>query len=176
MKLAVIAAEDQLFPNHEGFDKKAIEQSLAGERAGKKGTRPAGAAASTISQQTAKNVFLWQGTGWSRYVRKGMEVPYTWLIERLWGKKRILEVYLNVAQTGAGIYGAEAAAQEYFHKPAARLSTTEAAQIAACLPNPVRFTVRPLSSYVKRRAGWIQVQMKNLRDYPEVGELLKEKK
>lgn len=171
MKLAVIAAEDQLFPDHKGFDAKAIEESLAGERAGRKGKRPPGAAASTLSQQTAKNAFLWQGTGWSRYVRKALEVPYTWLIENIWGKKRILEVYLNVAQTGDGIYGAEAAAREYFNKSATTLSTAEAAQIAACLPNPVRYTVRPLSSYVRRRAGWIQRQMKNLRDYPEVQKL-----
>ncbi|RYD50836.1 MAG: monofunctional biosynthetic peptidoglycan transglycosylase [Sphingobacteriales bacterium] len=172
MKLAVIASEDQLFPDHKGFDWKAVQESMDGQRSGKGGTRPAGAAASTISQQVAKNVFLWQGTGWSRYVRKALEVPYTWLIETLWGKKRILEVYLNVAQTGTGIYGVEAASQLYFGKLARQLSGNEAARIAAALPNPVRYTVQPLSSYVKRRSDWILRQMNNLRGYPEVKKLV----
>ncbi len=172
MKLAVLAAEDQLFPEHNGFDWKAVNESLSGQRAGRKGTRPVGAAASTISQQTAKNVFLWQGNGWSRYVRKVLEVPYTWLIEKIWGKQRILEVYLNVAQTGDGRYGVEAAAQTYFGKRAARLTSGEAAQIAASLPNPILYTVKPQSAYVRRRLAWLQRQMNNLRGYPKIQELI----
>ncbi len=171
MKLAIIAAEDQLFPAHKGFDWKAVEESLKGERAGKSGTRSIGAAASTISQQTAKNVFLWQGKGWSRYVRKVLEIPYTWLIEKIWGKKRILAIYLNVAQTGDGLYGVEAAADTYFDKNAGNLSKGEAAQIAAALPNPVVYTVKPQSSYVRRKSKWILAQMANLDGYPEIQKL-----
>lgn len=174
MKLAALAAEDQLFPTHKGFDWKAVNESLNGQRAGRKGTRPVGAAASTISQQTAKNVFLWQGNGWSRYVRKALEAPYTWLIEKIWGKQRILEVYLNVAQTGDGLYGVEAASQTYFKKPALQLSRAEAAQIAASLPNPVVYTVKPQSAYVRRKSAWVQKQMTNLTGYKEIRVLLSE--
>ena len=176
MKLAVLAAEDQLFPVHKGFDWRAVRESLNGERGGKKGNRPVGAAASTISQQTAKNVFLWQGKGSSRYVRKVLEIPYTWLIENIWGKQRILEVYLNVAQMGDGIYGVEAAAGVYFRKTAAQLSRAEAAHIAAALPNPVIYTVKPVSAYVRRKSAWVQKQMANLRGYEKIRELIDPKK
>ena len=170
MKLAVLASEDQLFPDHSGFDWKAIDKSM--NKAEKKG-RVRGGAASTISQQTAKNVFLWSGSGWSRYIRKGLEVPYTAGIEALWPKRRILEVYLNVIETGPGLFGVEAAAQHYFGKSAATLSRKEAAQIAAGLPAPKVFTVVPLSNRVKNRTPWILKQMSNLEGDPDVKALLK---
>lgn len=169
VKLAAIASEDQLFPDHNGFDWKSIEKSVE-----KKSRRHAqGGAASTISQQTAKNVFLWQGSGWTRYVRKAPEFIYTQLIEWIWGKRRIMEVYLNVIEMGPGIFGIEAAAQSYFHKSARNLSRQEAAMIVACLPNPKKFTVKPLS----RRVGWrypqIMRQMANLDGDPDVDRLLR---
>lgn len=175
VKLAAIASEDQLFMQHNGFDWKSLEKSMEDKPAKKKKRKRAkGTAASTISQQTAKNVFLWQGQGVLKYVRKGFEFFYTGCIELVWGKKRIMEVYLNVIEMGPGIYGIEAAAQEYFHKPAKKLTKAEAAQIIACLPNPKRFTVKPMS----RRVGWrypqIMRQMNNMDDYPEVRELLKD--
>ena len=119
VKLAAMASEDQLFAVHGGFDKASLEKSLYGP---KKKKRERGGGASTISQQTAKNVFLWQGTGYSRYIRKGLEFPYTKLIEWTWGKRRIMEVYLNVIEMGPGIFGIEAASQAYFHKPAKNLT------------------------------------------------------
>ena len=124
---------------HNGFDWKAIDKSLNNDSS--KNSRPAGAAASTISQQTAKNVFLFQGEGILRYIRKPLEAVYTKLIEWIWGKQRILEVYLNTVEMGKGIFGIEAAAQQYFHKPAKNLSRNEAAMIIACLPNPKIYTV-----------------------------------
>ena len=151
-KLAVIAGEDQLFADHNGFDWKSIEKAMAYNK--KKPNRVRGA--STISQQVAKNVFLWQGRSW---LRKGLEFYFTKMIEWIWGKKRILEVYLNVIETGKGIFGAEAAAQNYFRKPAAKLSRREAAMIAACLPNPKKYSVKPLSNYVSKRSGWVGRQM-----------------
>ncbi|MBS1565628.1 MAG: monofunctional biosynthetic peptidoglycan transglycosylase [Bacteroidetes bacterium] len=151
-KLAVIASEDQLFPDHDGFDWKSIEKAMAYNK--KKPNRVRGA--STISQQVAKNVFLWQGRGW---IRKGLEVYFTFMIELVWGKKRILEVYLNVAEMGDGVFGIEAAAQKNFKKPAKNLSRTEAAMIAACLPNPKKFTVVPTSRWVSIRYPWIMRQM-----------------
>jgi monofunctional biosynthetic peptidoglycan transglycosylase len=154
-KLSVMAAEDQLFPDHSGFDWKSIEKAMEYNK--RKPNRVRGA--STISQQTAKNVFLWQGRSW---FRKGLELYFTQMIEWIWGKQRILEVYLNVAEMGRGVFGIEAAAQTYFNKPAAKLSKAEAAQIAACLPNPKKYTVKPLSRYVARRSGWVQRQMNNL--------------
>ena len=173
VKLAAIASEDQLFMQHNGFDWKSLEKSMEDKPAKKKRKRAKGTAASTISQQTAKNVFLWQGHGMMKYVRKGFEFFYTGCIELVWGKKRIMEVYLNVIEMGPGIYGIEAAAQAYFNKPAKKLTKAEAAQIIACLPNPKRFTVKPMS----RRVGWrypqIMRQMNNMDDYPEVRELLK---
>lgn len=153
--LAVIAAEDQLFPDHNGFDVKSIEKVIT--EGPKKSDRIRGA--STISQQVAKNVFLWQGRSW---IRKGIEAYFTFMIELIWGKKRILEVYLNVAETGKGMFGIEKAAQIYFNKPAAKLTRREAAMIAACLPNPKKYTVDPPSPYVIGRTAWIMHQMHNL--------------
>jgi monofunctional glycosyltransferase len=174
VKLAAIASEDQLFAEHGGFDWKAIEKSIdPGQQTRKKKKRALGAAASTISQQTAKNVFLWQGSGWGRYVRKVPEMLYTQLIEWVWGKQRIMEVYLNTIEMGRGIYGIEAAAQQYFHKSAARLSKAEAAMIVAGLPNPKKFTVVPLSKRVKWRYPKIMAQMNNLEGDPDVAELIK---
>ena len=115
--------------------------------------------ASTISQQVAKNVFLWQGRSW---IRKGLEVYFTFMIEKIWGKQRILEMYLNVSEMGKGIYGVEAASRAYFKKPAKNLSRYEAALIASALPNPVKYTVKPLSRYVSARARWVLRQMGNL--------------
>ncbi len=172
VKLAAIASEDQLFPVHNGFDWKAIEKSLGKNPAKSKKKRPRGSAASTITQQTAKNVFLWQGSGFSRYVRKAPEAAYTRLIEWAWGKQRILEVYLNVIEMGPGIFGIEAAAQAYFKKSAKSLSASEAAMIIACLPNPKKFTVVPLSKRVRWRAPGIQRQMKHLQSDPRVKQLV----
>ena len=164
MKLAVIASEDQMFPFHDGFDWKSIQE--AAER-NQKSRRIRGA--STISQQVAKNVFLWQGRSW---FRKGLEVYFTFMIENVWGKQRILEVYLNVAEMGKGLFGAEAAAQKYFRKPASKLTREEAAMIAASLPNPRRYTVKPLSNYVQSHYGHVVGQMNNLIFVPEVANLV----
>ena len=164
-KLSVMAAEDQLFPDHSGFDWKSIEKAMEYNK--RKPNRVRGA--STISQQTAKNVFLWQGRSW---FRKGLELYFTQMIEWIWGKQRILEVYLNVIEMGRGIYGIEAAARSYFKKSAAALSRTEAAQIAACLPNPKKSTVKPLSKYVSVRSGWVQRQMNNLEGDADVQRLI----
>ena len=128
--------------------------------------------ASTISQQVAKNVFLWQGRSW---IRKGLEVYFTFMIELLWNKKRILQMYMNVAQMGDGVYGIEAAAQKYFRKPASDLTRQEAAMIAACLPNPVRYTIKPVSTYVRYRAGWIMRQMNNLDQDADIVAIVYEK-
>lgn len=164
-RLAVIASEDQLFPDHNGFDFKSIEKALAYNA--KKPGRVRGA--STISQQVAKNVFLWQGRSW---IRKGLEVYFTFMIELIWGKQRIIDVYLNVAEMGEGIYGIEAASRSYFKKPASKLSRREAAMIAACLPNPKKYKVAPASRYVNARAGWIQRQMNNLSGDPDVAKVV----
>lgn len=155
-KLAILSAEDQLFPDHNGFDIKGIKAALDYNKR-KKGKKIRGA--STISQQVAKNVFLWQGRTW---VRKGLEAYFTFLIELIWGKKRILEVYMNEAEMGKGIFGIEAAAKKYFNKKAIQLNRTEAAKIASCLPNPVKYTVKPVSSYVSRKYPWVLRQMNNL--------------
>lgn len=160
-KLAVIAAEDQLFPDHNGFDIKSIKKALAYNQ--KKPGRVRGA--STISQQVAKNVFLWQGRSW---IRKGLEVYFTFMIELIWGKKRILEVYLNEAEMGKGIFGIEAASQKYFKHSAKKLTKVEAAMIASSLPNPVRFTVKPTSKYISRRYPWVMLQMSALAPDPDV--------
>ncbi len=152
--LAMVAAEDQKFPEHWGFDFEAIDKALDHN---KRSRRMRGA--STISQQTAKNLFLWSGRS---YIRKGLEVGYTLLIETFWPKRRVLEMYLNIAQFGPGVYGVEAAAQIYFHKPAARLSRSEAAMLAAVLPNPVRLRVDRPSAYVLGRANQIEDQMQAL--------------
>ena len=155
-KLAVIASEDQLFPDHNGFDWKSIQKAV--EYNQKKPGRVRGG--STISQQTAKNVFLWQGRSW---IRKGLETYFTFLIEKIWGKQRILEVYLNVAETGKGIFGFEKAAQTYFGKSAKNLSAQEAASIAAALPSPLKYKVKPPSPYVRARTNKIVQQMNFLR-------------
>ena len=167
-RLAVIASEDQLFPDHNGFDFKSIEKAMKHNQKSKSLH-----GASTISQQVAKNVFLWQGRSW---IRKGLETYFTFMIELIWGKKRILQVYINVIEMGEGIYGIEAAAQKYFNKPALNLSRQEAAMIAASLPNPVRYKVKPASSYVLYRSGWIMRQMNNLDDDPDIREIVYEKK
>ncbi|MDB5988048.1 MAG: monofunctional biosynthetic peptidoglycan transglycosylase [Nevskia sp.] len=152
---AVVASEDQKFWTHDGFDVEAIQKAYAENQKSKKGRRhPRGA--STISQQTAKNLFLWPGGG---YFRKGVEAALTVLIEHLWNKNRILEMYLNIVEFGPGIYGVEAASQSYFGKPAARLSAAEAARLAAVLPNPRHWSVRAPGPYVQSRANWILGQM-----------------
>lgn len=153
-KLAVIASEDQLFADHNGFDFKSIEKAMK-HNSNSKSLH----GASTISQQTAKNVFLWQGRSW---LRKAIETYFTFMIEKVWGKKRILEVYMNVAEMGNGIFGIEAAAQHNFKKPALHLSEQEAAMIAACLPNPKKYTIRPMSKPVAIRYPWIVRQLNNL--------------
>ena len=147
---AVIAGEDAKFCSHTGFDGEAIEQALQ-RNANSRRLR----GGSTISQQTAKNVFLWQGTGWTRYARKGLEVWFTFLIENVWGKRRIMEVYLNVAETGVGTYGVEAAAQRYFRHSAAHLGQVEAARIAAALPSPKRREVNDPSGFTRRHGNAI---------------------
>ena len=170
VKLAAIASEDQLFPEHGGFDWKAIDKSLNGPH---KKKRIAGGGASTISQQTAKNVFLWQGSGMARYVRKVPEFYFTQLIEWTWGKRRIMEIYLNVIEMGPGVFGIEAASQKYFHKHARDLSRAEAAMIIACLPNPKIFSVTPMSHRVRWRYPQIMEQMDNLEGDEDVEALIK---
>jgi monofunctional biosynthetic peptidoglycan transglycosylase len=172
VKLAALASEDQLFAGHDGFDWKAIEKSLDDKGSKRKKKRAKGSAASTITQQTAKNVFLWQGSGWGRYVRKAPEAFYTKMIEWTWGKKRILEVYLNVIEMGPGVYGIEAASRKYFNKSAKNLSRQEAAMIIACLPNPKRFTVKPVSRRVKWRAPQIVRQIGFIESNPTVRDLV----
>ncbi|MFN8245577.1 MAG: monofunctional biosynthetic peptidoglycan transglycosylase [Ferruginibacter sp.] len=166
IKLAVMAGEDQLFPDHNGFDIKSIKKAMKFNE--KHPNRVRGA--STISQQTAKNVFLWQKGG---YFRKGLEVYFTFMIEKIWGKERILETYLNVAEMGKGIYGVQSAARHYFNKDAKNLSRQEAAMIAACLPNPVKYTVKPLSRYVANRSAILLRQMNNLEGDTDIQELLR---
>lgn len=156
---AVIAGEDAKFCSHAGFDTEAIEKAI--ER-NARGRRLRGG--STISQQTAKNVFLWQGTGWTRYARKGLEVWFTFLIEHIWGKRRIMEVYLNVAETGVGTYGVEAGAQRYFGHSAARLSRVEAARIAAALPAPKRREVVDPGGFTRRHGNAIAAGSGVIRD------------
>ena len=167
VKLAAIASEDQLFTDHNGFDWNALKKSLDADP--KKKNKIAGTGASTISQQTAKNVFLWQGRSW---VRKGLEVYFTFMIEKIWGKKRILETYMNVAEMGDGIFGIEEASQKYFNKSAVNLSRQEAALIAASLPNPRRYSVKPVSRYVAIRSGWIVRQMNNLQADPDIQKIV----
>lgn len=164
-KLAVIASEDQLFPDHNGFDWKSIKKAMAYNQ--KKPGRIHGG--STISQQVAKNVFLWQGRSW---LRKGLETYFTFMIELLWSKKRIMEVYLNVIEMGDGIFGIEKAANIYFNKSANNLTKQEAAMIAACLPNPKRFKVKPLSGYVAGRSRTIVQQMNNLQSDPDIQRII----
>lgn len=155
MGLAVIAAEDQKFPEHWGFDVSAIEKALAHNERNESRIR----GASTLSQQTAKNLFLWDGRSW---VRKGLEAGLTLGIETIWSKKRILTVYLNIAEFGDGVFGVEAASQRYFHKPASKLTMSEAALLAAVLPNPIRFKASAPTGYVHSRQAWIMRQMRQL--------------
>ncbi|MBR6546924.1 MAG: monofunctional biosynthetic peptidoglycan transglycosylase [Bacteroidales bacterium] len=159
MAKAVIASEDNLFAEHNGFDWKEMRKAIEDHK--KKGKKLRGA--STISQQTAKNVFLWPSRS---FVRKAFEAYFTVLIEWIWGKERILEVYLNVAEMGKGIYGAEAAAQKFFSKSAADLNRREASLITACLPNPIDRHVDKPSQYVNKRAGQIRALIPKIA-YPE---------
>ena len=156
LPLAVVTAEDQKFEEHFGFDLEAIEKAVKYNKKNK-GKKVKGA--STISQQTAKNVFLWQGRSW---LRKGLEVYFTFLIEVFWSKERIMEVYLNVIEMGPGIYGAEAASEYYFEKPAVRLSKGESALIAAILPNPIRWSARKPTPYIIRKKNWILRNMRRI--------------
>ncbi|MBC9795882.1 monofunctional biosynthetic peptidoglycan transglycosylase [Sinomicrobium weinanense] len=152
LQLAVICSEDQNFTTHSGFDLKAIEKAYENN---KKGKHLRGA--STISQQTAKNVFLWPKRSW---LRKGLEAYFTFLIELLWSKERILEVYLNSVEMGDGIYGAEAAAIHWFNMPAESLNKRQAAAIAAILPSPRNYIANPPSGYIQGRINWITRQMR----------------
>ncbi len=163
-KLAVISSEDQLFADHDGFDFKSIEKAIKHNQKSKSMR-----GASTISQQVAKNVFLWQGKS---FVRKALEVYFTFMIELVWGKKRILEMYLNVSEMGKGIYGIQAASQHYFSIPAKNLSRQQAALIASLLPNPRVRTIRPISREVAIRYPWILVQMVHLQDDPDIEKLV----
>lgn len=161
LKRAVIAAEDARFCLHRGFDWKAIEQAWDRNQSGKKLR-----GGSTISMQTAKNIFLWHGEArWARWLRKGFEAYFTLLIEYGWGKDRILEIYLNVAEWGPGIYGASAASNYYFKKPVNKITRHEAALLAAVLPNPRRFNAGAPSGYVLSRANTIQARMNDIPDY-----------
>jgi monofunctional biosynthetic peptidoglycan transglycosylase len=164
-RLAVIASEDQLFPEHFGFDLKGIQAAMEFNE-NQTGKLRGG---STISQQVAKNVFLWQGRS---YFRKGLEAYCTLWIELLYSKKRILELYLNIAEMGKGVYGIEAAAQYYFKKSANQLTAREAAAIAACLPSPKKFSASRPSGYVNRRINWIQKQMRHLEGDPNIRSII----
>lgn len=161
LPVALVAAEDQRFAEHYGFDLKAIEKARKNNARGRKVR-----GASTISQQTAKNLFLWSGRSW---VRKGIEAWYTLLIEALWPKHRIIEVYANIAEFGDGVYGAQAAARTYFRKDASRLGAAEAARMAAVLPSPRRYSIARPGPYVQRRSNAIQRQMRYIggTDYLE---------
>ncbi len=152
---AVIASEDQKFNDHSGFDVEAIKKAFESNSKNSKKLK----GGSTISQQTAKNAFLWQGRSW---VRKGLEAYFTVLIEIIWGKKRIMEVYLNIAEMGNGIYGVEAASQAYFGKSADKINKSEAALVAAILPSPKRYSAKSPGPYVRKRQRWISGQMNNV--------------
>jgi monofunctional biosynthetic peptidoglycan transglycosylase len=156
-----------------GFDWDAIEKSLHPKKKNKKSKIPLGGGASTISQQVAKNVFLWQGGRYDKYIRKIPEVYFTFLIELIWGKQRILEVYLNVIETGPGCFGVEAAAQHYFNKSVKNLTRAEAAMIVAGFPNPKKFTARPITRRVSWRYPQILREMNNIETDEDVVALLK---
>lgn len=166
VKLAVIASEDQLFLDHDGFDIKAIKLAQKYNKRHPNKIR----GASTISQQVAKNVFLWQGRS---YFRKALEVYFTFMIEKCWSKERILEVYLNVAEMGKGVFGVQQAAVKNFNKNAKNLSRAESAMIAACLPNPKAYTIKPISRYVSLRYPNIMHQMSNLEGDEDIQQLIK---
>jgi monofunctional glycosyltransferase len=163
-KLAVISSEDQLFPDHDGFDFKSIEKAMKHNQKSKSLH-----GASTISQQVAKNVFLWQGRSW---FRKALETYFTFMIELVWRKKRILEMYLNVSEMGKGVYGIDAAAKYYFGKRAIGLTKQEAALIASCLPNPKVYTIKPMSRHVAARYPWVMEQMNRLAQDDDVEQLV----
>lgn len=167
---AVMASEDAKFLEHHGFDYKAIEHAAERNR---KHPEKRKLGASTISQQTAKNVFLWPGRSW---IRKGFEVYFTGLIELLWSKQRIMEVYLNSIEMGEGIYGAEAVAEEHFGKSAADLSRAQCALIAATLPNPRKFSSKHPSPYMLKRQARILLEMNYVPAFPKEGEDVKKKK
>jgi monofunctional biosynthetic peptidoglycan transglycosylase len=154
IRVAVIASEDQTFFSHHGFDFKSINDALEDRE---RGRRIRGA--STLSQQVAKNLFLWPGQSW---IRKGLEAYFTVVIETLWPKQRILEMYVNLAEFGSGVFGVGAASEIYFKKPAARLTASDAALLAAVLPSPKRMKVRAPSRYVRSRQEWILGQMRGL--------------
>lgn len=154
MIAAAMAAEDNNFLGHNGFDFGAIQKAIDGN---KKGKRKRGA--STISQQTAKNIFLWSGRSW---IRKGLEVYFTFLIEKCWSKERIMEVYLNVIEMGSGIYGSEAAAQHYFHTSAKKLSKRQACLITACYPNPRKWNPAKPTNYINKKANKISALIPKL--------------
>lgn len=155
VKKAVIASEDQKFFSHDGFDYTAIEKAMKNNEKGKKLR-----GGSTISQQTAKNVFLWQGRSW---FRKGLEAVYTFIIEKVWSKDIILERYLNSIEMGQGVFGVEAASQYYFSKSSKDLTVSEAAWIAAVLPNPKKYDPKNPSAYLRKKHNWIMRQMRNVR-------------
>ena len=154
LPVSMVAAEDQNFAEHGGFDLKAIQKARVNNAKGRKVR-----GASTISQQVAKNLFLWQGRSW---LRKGIEAWYTLLIEMLWPKTRILEVYANIAELGDGVYGAQAAARRYWGKDASRLTADESSRLAAVLPSPRRYDAKNAGPYVQRRARWIQRQVRQI--------------
>ncbi|WP_413533278.1 monofunctional biosynthetic peptidoglycan transglycosylase [Empedobacter brevis] len=164
IKLAVIGSEDQKFPVHNGFDIDGIQEAIEKNKEGKKLR-----GGSTISQQVAKNVFLWQGRSW---LRKGLEVYFTFMIEKIWGKQRILEMYLNTSEMGIGVFGVEAASEYYFNKPAKDLTKNEAARIAAALPLPRKYNVNPPSPFISRRASHIERQMRNIQGSPDLEKIL----
>ena len=166
IKLAVIGSEDQKFPVHNGFDMEGIQEAIEKNKEGKKLR-----GGSTISQQVAKNVFLWQGRSW---LRKGLEVYFTFMIEKIWSKERILEMYLNTSEMGIGVFGVEAASEYYFHKPAKDLSKNEAARIAAALPLPRKYNVNPPSPFISRRANHIERQMRNIQGNQDLEKILGE--
>ncbi|HEY0066584.1 MAG TPA: monofunctional biosynthetic peptidoglycan transglycosylase [Flavisolibacter sp.] len=168
-RLAVIASEDQKFATHSGFDWVSIDKAMKHNEKKPKKVR----GASSISQQVAKNVFLWQGRSW---IRKGLEVYFTKMIEWIWGKKRILEVYLNVVEMGKGVFGIEAAARRYYKKPASKLTRREAAMIAAVLPNPKVYGQKPSSGFMQARGNWIVRQMNNLQGNAEIRKIIVEKR
>ncbi|HEU4952536.1 MAG TPA: monofunctional biosynthetic peptidoglycan transglycosylase [Holophagaceae bacterium] len=165
MGAAVMASEDQKFPDHFGFDWESIQKAYEHNERSRKVR-----GASTISQQTAKNLFLWQGRS---YVRKGFEVWFTVLLEAEWPKRRILETYLNIVEFGDGVFGVEAASQRYFHKPAKRLRPSEAALLATVLPNPHKYRVDAPSAFVRQRQAWILEQMSQMGGVEVVKDLEK---
>lgn len=165
IKIAVVSSEDQKFPVHNGFDIDGIQKAIEKNKSGKKLH-----GGSTISQQVAKNVFLWQGRSW---LRKGLEVYFTFMIEKIWSKQRILEMYLNTSEMGIGVFGIEAASEYYFNKPARDLTKNEAARIAAALPLPRKYNVNPPSPFISRRAANIQRQMRNLQGSADLQKILK---